>query len=174
MILAHLASYFDATWAYADAQAVTAEIAQVVPEYAGLTWEALGDEGVQWDAAQATYAFAYAPAEQPALPADGASSLALVTGTVLYDDGALFRLTPHLHNAAFGAHVALNPEDAERLGLAAGAAVTVSNNYGALQLAVKVDGSVKPGTAWIPESLQGQPVGALLNGSATAHVQVTA
>ena len=109
MILAHLAGYFDAAWAYADAQAVTAEIGQVVPQYAGLTWEALGDEGVQWDAAQAPFPFAYAVAEQAPLPSDGAGSLALVSGTVLYDDGALFRLTPHLRESAFGAQVALNP-----------------------------------------------------------------
>jgi anaerobic selenocysteine-containing dehydrogenase len=40
MILDHLATFFDAQWGHASAQAVTAEIAQAAPIYAGLTWEA--------------------------------------------------------------------------------------------------------------------------------------
>jgi hypothetical protein len=39
-----------------------------------------------------------------------------------------------------------------------------------LELTVKFDVTVKPGTAWIPESLPGAPVGALLNGSIVANV----
>ncbi len=52
MIIDHLASHFDTNWSYTSVRDVTAEITQAVPIYAGLTWEALGDQGLQWDAAQ--------------------------------------------------------------------------------------------------------------------------
>ena len=91
---------------------------------------------------------------------------------MLYDGGNLFALTTQMHDMAFGATVHLNPDDAASLGVADGDAVTVRSAYGALKLAVKLDATVKPGTAWIPESLPGAPVGALLNGSAVTTVTI--
>jgi formylmethanofuran dehydrogenase subunit D len=73
---------------------------------------------------------------------------------------------------AFGAEVRLNPADGEKLGAADGATVTVRSDYGALTLAVKLDATIKPGVAWIPESLPGAPVGALLNGDVGVQVVV--
>ncbi|GIK73565.1 MAG: NADH-quinone oxidoreductase [Chloroflexota bacterium] len=174
MILDHLATYFDAQWGHASAQAVTAEIAQAAPIYNGLTWEALGDQGLQWSVADHSYVqpeLSYARAVQPDLPkADG--GLTLVSGTVLYDGGNLFGLTKQMKNMAFGAEVHLNPADGEKLGAGDGATVTVRSDYGALKLAVKFDATVKPGLAWIPESLPNAPVGALLNGNMVVQVVV--
>ena len=103
MILAHLASYFDTQWPYENAQAVTREITQANPHYAGMTWEAIGDEGLQWDAFALRPEAKLAKVEQPALPTvdDG---LRLVSGTVLYDGGDLFALTKHMANAAYKPH----------------------------------------------------------------------
>ncbi|MBU6350210.1 MAG: NADH-quinone oxidoreductase subunit NuoG [Chloroflexi bacterium] len=170
MILDHLASAFDAPWSHANAQAVTAEIAAVVPAYAGLTWEALGDQGLQWNASGP--AAAYARAEQPTLPVSSIDSLQLTAGTVLYDGGKLFGLTRQMQGVAFGAEVRLHPSDSASLGVGEGEVVTVSSPHGSLQLTVKVDTTVKPGVAWVPESLPGAPVGALLNGSAQARVSI--
>jgi hypothetical protein len=47
----------------------------------------------------------------------------------------------------------------------------VRTEHGAITLAARFDTQVQPGTAWIPESLPGAPVGALLNGS--DHTLVT-
>jgi NADH-quinone oxidoreductase subunit G len=174
MILDHLATFFDAQWGHASAQAVTAELAQAAPIYAGLTWEAIGDQGLQWSVADHSYVqpeLSYARAVQPELPkTDG--GLMLMSGSVLYDGGNLFGLTKQMKNMAFGAEVRLNPADGEKLGAADGATVTVRSDYGALTLAIKLDATVKPGVAWIPESLPGAPVGALLNGSAIANVLI--
>ena len=174
MILDHLATFFDAQWGHASAQAVTAELAQAAPIYAGLTWGAIGDHGLQWSVADHSYVqpeLSYARAVQPELPkTDG--GLMLMSGSVLYDGGNLFGLTKQMKNMAFGAEVRLNPADGEKLGAADGATVTVRSDYGALTLAIKLDATVKPGVAWIPESLPGAPVGALLNGSAIANVLI--
>ena len=174
MILDHLASFFDAQWGHANAQAVTAEITKAAPNYAEMLWDALGDQGLQWSTVDNSYLLpeaTYARAEQPDVPATE-GSLALIGGTVLYDGGNLFALTTRMKDMSFGAMVHLNPADGETLGVDDGAEVTVRSDHGALKLAVKLDATVKPGAAWIPESLPGAPVGALLNGSAVTTVTI--
>jgi NADH-quinone oxidoreductase chain G len=171
MILDHLASFFDAQWAHTDAQSVTAEITQANPLYTGLDWNALGDQGAQWDANALRGAAALEKIEQPELPS-AEQGLRLIGGTVLFDGGNLFRLTKQMQEMAAGATVALNPADMASLGVAAGDRVTVRNSYGSISVAVKPDPTVKAGAAWIPESLPGAPVGALLNGGAVVSVLV--
>jgi NADH-quinone oxidoreductase chain G len=170
MILDHLANRLGVNWPYADSRGVLAEITQVAPIYHGLTWDALGDQGLQWDADAVRPAATYRRADQPEIPQG--EGLALVTGAVSYDGGTLFWLTETMRHMAFGADVLLHPSDVENLGLADEAPVTVSNGNGALELTVKVNPGVRPGTAWIPESLPDSPVGALLNGRDVEFVQV--
>jgi anaerobic selenocysteine-containing dehydrogenase len=97
---------------------------------------------------------------------------ALVSGTVLFDGGNLFHLTTKMQDMAFGAKVGINPEDAAKLKVADGATVKVANRNGELKLTAKLDTQVQQGTIWIPESLPGAPVGALLNGRAVEYVRV--
>jgi len=163
MILDHLATHFDVQWPYDSLQSITREITVANPLYAGMTWDSLGDQGLQWDAFGVAPDAALQKIAQPDLPATE-DALRLVGGTVLYDGGDLFSLTKQMASTSFGPHVGLNPADAARLGIAAGAPVKVKNEHGTLALAVKIDARVKAGTAWIPASLPGAPVGALLNG----------
>ena len=191
MMLTHLARRMGQEWPFADARSVTAEISRAIPGYAGLTWDALGDQGIQWNAESAPAAAAIAQRDgeenSAAAPADGRAALiqpsdsasvdyplSLVTGTVLYDGGTLFRLTGQMRGMAHGATVSINPADAAAIGVEAGAPVTVRSEQGSLALTVAVDAQVQTGTAWIPESLPGAPVGALRNGSYTQMVKVVA
>ena len=176
MMLTHLAKQMGAIWPFSDARSVTAEIARAVPAYAGLTWEALGDQGLQWDAdsAPATESSGGRTSERMSeFAADNAEfPLNLVTGTVLYDGGTLFSLTDQMQGMSHGATVTLNPVDAAEFGLDPGSAVTVESEQGQLDVTVGIDEQVQTGTAWIPESLPGAPVGALLNGSYIQRVKV--
>ncbi|MBX3013422.1 MAG: NADH-quinone oxidoreductase subunit NuoG [Caldilineaceae bacterium] len=173
MILDHLAHRFGTDWSYGNERAITAEIAKVTPIYQGLTWDAIGDQGLQWDAAKVRAKATYREAAQRLVTSDN-QPFTLVSGTVLFDGGDLFQLTQQMHNLAFGAKVGINPADAQKLGVVEGALVKVTNRYGELRLAAKVDGQVKAGTLWIPESLPNAPVGALLNGRAVEYVRVEA
>ena len=51
MILEHLAARLGFDWAYSDEHGITSEISEAIPLYTGMTWDALGDQGLQWDAA---------------------------------------------------------------------------------------------------------------------------
>ncbi|MGL4648249.1 MAG: NADH-quinone oxidoreductase subunit NuoG, partial [Caldilineaceae bacterium] len=109
MILDHLAARFGLNWPYADEKAVTAEIAKAVPNYHGLTWEALGDQGMQWDAKLARRPLKPRRAEQPALPPAADGDFSLVAGTVLYDAGTLFAKTTSMRAMSHGDSVGLHP-----------------------------------------------------------------
>ncbi len=174
MMLTHLAKHLGVEWPFSDARSVTAEISKAVPGYDGLSWEALGDQGRQWDADSAPAAAAHGSAKGASTAGSDNDEypLSLVTGTVLYDGGTLFSLTEEMHGMAHGATVTLNPADAAAIGVDAGSPVTVQSEQGDLALTAAVDAQVQTGTAWIPESLPGAPVGALLNGSYTQKVKV--
>ncbi|MEZ4870273.1 MAG: NADH-quinone oxidoreductase subunit NuoG [Caldilineaceae bacterium] len=171
MILDHLANRMGVNWGFADERAITLEITKAASIYSGLTWEALGDQGLQWDANKVRPKGVYRAAEQRLITTDN-NPYALVSGTVLFDGGNLFHLTSQMQDLSFGARVGVNPADAESLGIGDGAAVKVSNKHGELTLTAKIDGQVKQGTVWIPESLSSAPVGALLNGRAVEYVKL--
>ncbi len=172
MILDHLASHMDVDWPYADVRAITGEIAQAVPFYQGLTWDALGDQGVQWDPDPVRPRPELAPATQPPLEVDPAHPFVLVTGTVLYDGGNLVGLTPQMRAVAFPPGAGLHPADAATLGVAQGDRIRVVGPHGSLELPAHIDDQVRPGTVWIPEGLADAPVGALLDGVYPVRVRV--
>ncbi len=172
MILDHLATRMGVNWPYAAEHGITAEITKAVPLYAGLTWEALGDQGLQWDAKAVNAQPTSQAANQQNIATDGEYPLSLVSGTVLFDGGDLFRRTTQMKDRVIPAMVGLNPADAAGLGVTDGVQVFVRSAHGELTLTVKIEAQVQPGTAWIPESLPGTPVGALLNGSRIEHVRV--
>ena len=82
-------------WPFADVEGVTYEITQAVPSYAGMSWDALGDQGLQWDASGVREYPSYQEVTQPEA-AGGTRAFTLVTGTVLYDDGNMFSRTPQM------------------------------------------------------------------------------
>ncbi len=99
-------------WPFADVEGVTHEIAQAVPMYDGLTWDALGDQGIQWDAAAVRAGPSYRKVTQPDLPDNSDRAFTLVTGTVLYDDGTLFYA--HRANARHGLRAGRGPQPGRR------------------------------------------------------------
>lgn len=172
LILAHLAHLMNAGWNFENASSVLDEITRLVPIYESLTWDALGDQGLQWNASKIRPKGAYRRAEQLEQTDAADRPYALVTGTVTYDGGTLYSLTEQMRNMSFGPTVGMNPADAEAEGLRENENVTVRSRYGELALSLSVDEQVQPGTLWIPESLPASPVGSLLNGSSVEHVQI--
>jgi predicted molibdopterin-dependent oxidoreductase YjgC len=172
MILDHLATRMGTNWPYGDVRAVTREISEAVPLYNGLSWDALGDQGQQYDASNVRPAAKLAKVEQGEAVAVSDQELLLVSGYVTYDDGTMFKLTPHMKNYAFGRSAGISASDAARLGITDGTPIVVQSERGTLELAAKIHEQVNPGTLWIPESIEGAPVGNLLNGSAVTKVTV--
>ncbi|MGZ8754152.1 MAG: NADH-quinone oxidoreductase subunit NuoG [Acidimicrobiia bacterium] len=159
--------------AFASAEAICKEIADVAPAYAGMTWELL-----EWDEREGAVV-PYGEAVQPLMhrpvavdrqaleamskqPARGAFALHLAR--TLYDDGVLMRNSLSLHALAPGAAVHVHPEDAGRLGLTEGALVEVKSVDASIRLPAVLDPSLLTGVVYVPFNQRWTPsLGAALS-----------
>jgi len=149
---------------YASAADVLAEIAQVVPAYAGITWQALGDQGIQWPAPE--------PDAEPSPIIDVSRVAArpgggywLVSGPVLWDDGTFMQYgAEEVRKLVPAPFIALNPADLRADNLCENCEVTVRSPLATLTLMLRLDPAVTPGTAWVPLGLAGRPAETLGGG----------
>lgn len=161
----------NALWEHDTLPAILVEIARVVPAYADVAWDALGNQGRQTTARPTTNRRFQSVTLRTA-GREGAYPLILVTGTQLFDGGTLVQATAAVAQLVPAPFVGLNAADATRLAMTAGQAVTVSSPVGQVPLVVRIDASVLPGTAWVPWGQLGEPAGALLADKATINVKV--
>jgi NADH-quinone oxidoreductase subunit G len=132
-------------------------LVDAVPFYAGLTLEQIGGRGVRWPATEAAAAFTAGSSSRRARVASGAPELR---------NGALrlgrYRpiwaspevdVSPALRFTVAEQLVELAPEDAERLGIAPGAAVTVAQNGTRLHGRAAIRTGVPQGTAFLAEGI---------------------
>jgi formate dehydrogenase major subunit len=138
---------------------VLEEITRAVPAYAGLSWDRLGDAGLQWPAeAAADPAQPSAPVSVVPVARRPSGGYWLVSGPVLWDDGAFMRYGPRqVRNLAPAPFVALNRADIQAAGLPENTEVVVRVGQTKLLLVLHADPAVAPGTAWIPYELDGRP-----------------
>jgi formate dehydrogenase major subunit len=148
---------------YATPSDVMDEIAALSPNFAGVTYERLGRQGLQWPvAADGTDSpvlyrerfstadglghFAALPYQKPGSEASEEYPLVLVTGRRLehYNAGTMTRRTANLE--LLPAEVLeIHPEDAERLWVADGDVVSVRSPFGRIELAAQVTDRIEPG-----------------------------
>jgi NADH-quinone oxidoreductase chain G len=144
-------------WDYGNAAAVLAEIGQAVPAYAGLNWEALGEQGMPWPAPAAAAEPAPVLEVAPVAPRPGGGYW-LVSGPLLWDDGTFMHYGAEpVRNLAPAPFIALNPADLRADNLRENCEVTVRSPYATLRLMLRLDSAVEPGTAWAPLALAGRP-----------------
>lgn len=197
LILTALAGQMGADWSYASADGVMAEIAGAVPLYAemkfenlvapvslarktahyiyeGMSFTADVREGVQWPSL-AEQELAQVPLRfiAPAAPASTGPGLTLVAPRRLYDAGRLFAeaelMQPHIAQPQL--HV--SRADAQKLGLANGDLVSVSQNGTSVPLTVQINRSVSEGIVVVPRNLAGRPAERLLGpGGLSGSVKV--
>ena len=151
-----------AAWAYSSPQDVLKEIARVVPQYADIAWDTLGEFGRQTSAdglptprrfQMVAPSFSSVNPERP---------FYLVVERYLYDHGTLIRTTEQFANMLEPAVARMNPADLEKLGIGPGERVVVASAYGEVTLPVTADESVQAGTVAVAYSLPGAPAETLL------------
>ena len=146
--------------------AIAAEIGRAIPAYAGTHWDGLAASGKQ-TGARPGVSRKFQAVELKTTGGDGAYPLALVSGTLLFDGSRLLQTAERVARLVPAPFVGLNPADAQALGLVTGDLATVTSAAGAVTLLVRVDDSVRPGSAWAPSGQAGEPAN-LLAGQATA------
>jgi formate dehydrogenase major subunit len=142
---------------------VMAEIAELTPDFAGITYERLGRKGLQWpvepDGTDAPILyeteftlpgglgrFAPLPYKEPGDRADDEFPLILVTGRRLehYNAGTMTRRT---HNVELldSDWLEIHPDDAARLGIASGDWVSIRSRVGQIEQEARITERIVPG-----------------------------
>jgi formate dehydrogenase major subunit len=155
-IIAGISAKMGYPMAYTSAGEIMTEINQVTPSYAGITYDRLEKEGIQWPCPDITHpgtrflhkdrfsrglglfhAIEYLP---PAELPDQEYPLLLSTGRVLYHyhTGTMTRLAQGSTERCPESLVEIHPLDAEKLGLQDGQMVRVTSRRGTLQARAKV------------------------------------
>ncbi len=133
-----------------SAAALAKEIAAVAPAYGAMSWDALdwgsGRDGIVAGASS----FVHSPAAARD-PATGEFTLHLAR--VLYDGGTIVTSGESLAPLAPVPAAHLHPDDAARLGLAAGDRVTVTGNAGTATLPLALDSTLAPKTVYVQFNL---------------------
>jgi formate dehydrogenase major subunit len=148
---------------YESPAEVMAEIAELTPDFAGITYERLGRTGLQWpvepDGTDAPILyetrfslpgglgrFVALPYKEPGDHADDEFPLILVTGRRLehYNAGTMTRRT---HNVELldSDWLEINPVDAERLGIESGDVVSIRSRVGQIEQEARITERIVPG-----------------------------
>ena len=166
-------------WHYDSPEDVFEEIRTVTPQYAGMTYERMGTQGLQWPCptedhpgtkylhkGQFTRGKGLLQGirfQQPDELTDDEYPMLLTTGRMLYHYCTMTRLSQNLEWLRPYELAEVNPADAERLGLVEDELVRVSSRRGSITTRVTVTEQVPPGTMFMTFHFKESPVNELTN-----------
>ncbi len=166
-IVAGLSTQMGYPMKYTAPEDIMKEINQLTPSYAGITYDRLENEGIQWPCPNADHpgtkylhkdrfsrglglfsAIEYIP---PAEVPDKDYPFVMTTGRVLYQyhTGTMSRLSKGITERCPESLVEINPNDAEKLGIKEGQFAKVSSRRGVVRAKSKVTERVPKGTIFM-------------------------
>ncbi len=166
-IICELARRMGSEMSYSGAAAIQDEIAFLTPSYKGITYDRLEQGSLQWPCPDRDHpgtpilhvgrftrglgkfhAVEFIPAQE--LPDDD-YPFALSTGRILqhFHTGTMSRRSEVLGALVSVGVIEINPQDAERLGIADGQPVRVSSRRGEIEINAVVTDRVTPGTLFL-------------------------
>jgi len=153
---------------YNGPEEIFQEMAKLTPSYAGMTYERIASEWLQWPCPAPEHpgtpylhkdrftrgkglfhAVEYRP---PAEWVDEEYPMLLSTGRsfVHFHTGTMTRVSPTLHHEVPTGYIEIHPEDAEKLGVEDGEPVKVSSRRGQIRIPAKISLRVDRGVVFIP------------------------
>jgi formate dehydrogenase alpha subunit len=167
-IVTRLAAGFGAHWEYASSSEIMDEVASVTPQYGGIEYCRIEDEGLHWPCVgtedpgtpilhcnEFTCGLGQFQPVEPAPSAempDEEYPLRLTTGRTLYQyhTGTMTRKTKGLNALARECLVEIAPEDALSRDLKNGDTVRVQSRRGFIQARIQISRTAGAGTVFIP------------------------
>ena len=154
-------------WHYDSSADIFSELTTVTPIYAGMNYERLFDNGLQWPCPEENHPgtpilhvgkfarglglFSPLRANDPAEPTDEEYPLILSTGRVLYHyhSGTMTRRSGPLSWREPRGYVEVNQVDADAVGVPDNHAVVIKSRRGTVRTRLKVSEGVPPGTIFL-------------------------
>jgi len=155
---------------YAHPGAIMREIASLVPQYKGITYERLGRKGIRWPSTDSTLSFASFSINKVAKPKPG--NFVLITGTAFFHSGTLSTYSG-LNVLGGKPWVEVNGEDAEKLGITEGDKITLSALGKNLNASAKLSSAVPPGVLFVPNNFRDGKVNQFIAKQNYCFVEIT-
>ena len=183
-IIARLGSAMGYPMHYENTQEIFDELTPLTPSYAGMTYERLGYDGLQWpcptpDHPGTVYMhqekfssglgkfhpISYQP---PAEKPDEEFPYSLTTGRMFahFHTGTMTRVSPHLDIEQQDGYVEINPEDAKNLEVKDGDLLTICSRRGELDVPARLTNDIDPGTLFLPIHFGENPANILTSSDA--------
>jgi formate dehydrogenase major subunit len=159
---------FDDEFDFSGPEEIFEELREVCPDYHGITYDALGEEGIHWpckEPGDEGDSFLYEDGfttesglgriegvrhQPPKEVPDDEYPLILTTGRLEehYNTGTMSRRSPTLKRQHPENFVDVHPNDAEHYGIEDGDYVTVSSRRGEITVKARVTDAIKEGSIW--------------------------
>ncbi|MBI1388275.1 MAG: NADH-quinone oxidoreductase subunit NuoG [bacterium] len=165
-LLLALGERWGAGWRQIRTPRIFEFIAQAVKQYAGLSWDTLGGQGVTVPAPPDEAFSGAAPAPDAPLASlngspGGDYPYRLVRGRRLFDRAGEKRFAPPLVDRSEPCAAEIHPGDAKELGLSDGDSITIRGEKGSAPLTVKISSNTRPGCVTVLGHYDGVPLNAL-------------
>src|SRR5690554_1580000 len=162
-----IANTMGSDWNYRTVKEITEEINLTTPSYAGITWDRIGLNGLQWPCpttehpgtpylhkdkfARGLGLFHEIEFKEPAELPDEEYPLILTTGRILeqFHTGTMSRKSKGLNNIGKPS-VMISVFDAEKLGISNSEPVEVSTRRGSIEIPAFVTKKMRAGTIYVP------------------------
>ncbi len=167
-IVTELAKRMGAQWSYGKAQDIFEELRAVTPSYAGITYERIEKELLQWPCPteghpgtqylhkdRFTRGLGLFTAVEYTPPAEGTDveyPLILTTGRLLdhFHTGTMSRNSRILDENVPEGYIEVSPNDARNLNIEDGEVVSVSSRRGSIRIKARVTEKTKPNVVFVP------------------------
>jgi formate dehydrogenase alpha subunit len=183
-IIARLATAMGYPMHYKNTEEIFDELTALTPSYAGMTYERLGYDGLQWpcpteDHPGTVYMhkdtfsrglgkFHAVPYQSPAEQPDEKYPFFLTTGRMFahFHTGTMTRVSPHLDIEQEDGYVEINSKDARKMDIKEGDLLTICSRRGELDVPARLSNDVNPGTLFLPIHFGESPANILTSSDA--------
>ncbi len=183
-IISRLSTAMGYPMQYESTREIFDELVALTPSYAGMTYERLGHDGLQWPCLtrddpgtvymhQESFSrglgkFHPVSYQPPAEKPDKTYPFSLTTGRMFahFHTGTMTRVSPHLDIEQTDGYVEINPQDAETLHVTEGDLLTIKSRRGELDVPARLTDAVNQGTLFLPIHFGENPANVLTSSEA--------
>ncbi len=183
-ILARLGTAMGYPMHYNNAREIFDELTALTPSYAGMTYERLGYDGLQWPCPTPEHPgtvymhkdtfsrglgkFHPITYQPPAEKPDKEYPFSLTTGRMFahFHTGTMTRVSPHLDIEQQDGYVEINPQDAGKMEVKNGDLLTICSRRGELDVPARLTNTIDPGTLFLPIHFGENPANILTSSDA--------